>query len=314
MNPTISIIVPVFNVEDYIVESIKSIVLQDYDNFELIIVDDGSKDNSINLALEVLRESNVLFKLVTQENKGLSCARNTGLFNSRGKYVTFVDSDDILAPSHLSMLYKYMKLYDVEIAYSGFEYVSESNRFGNEIKLPIKAKKFNYPNQLLSNFSSLKMVHCSTLLISKDILIKNNLSFDESLRFGEDRIFIFKLFTLKYAILNIQTKTYKYLKRSNSIMSSANVDQMILLSNELIRLKFNVSNIHHLSVNFYVFRILIGLNNQIYRNNVSYLDSIGDSNRLISKAKPGLTKYVLFVICGLSGLMINMRRSLNDNC
>jgi glycosyltransferase involved in cell wall biosynthesis len=103
MKPMISVIVPVYNVQEQVRSCLKSILAQTFSNFELITVDDGSTDNSSDIIHEVALEDNrvVVFR---QENRGLSAARNSGLAKANGKYVVYVDGDDVIAPDFLAVL------------------------------------------------------------------------------------------------------------------------------------------------------------------------------------------------------------------
>jgi len=105
MIPLISVIVPVYNLEDYIAQCIESITFQTFEEWGLILVDDGSKDSSYKICLEYAKTDNRI-KVITQPNGGVSKARQTGLKNSLSKYVIFVDGDDRLAPDALSYMYE----------------------------------------------------------------------------------------------------------------------------------------------------------------------------------------------------------------
>lgn len=110
--PKFSIIVPIYNVESFLKECIDSVLLQDFQDYELICINDGSTDNS----LEVLRTfSDSRIKIINQENQGLSCARNAGLDVAAGEYIWFIDSDDKIAEHSLSELKKLIdqKPYDL---------------------------------------------------------------------------------------------------------------------------------------------------------------------------------------------------------
>ena len=112
--PTISVIVPVYNVEPYLRQCIDSILAQTYSNFELILVDDGSPDNCGAICDEyAAKDSRIV--VIHQENRGLSAARNAGLDIMHGEYVTFVDSDDLLHYQALEILHRYLNLYDADI-------------------------------------------------------------------------------------------------------------------------------------------------------------------------------------------------------
>ena len=101
----ISIVLPVYNVIDYLDECIKSILRQSNINFELIVVDDGSTDGS-QILCDRYSESDSRIKVIHQKNAGLSAARNTGLNHAKGKYITFIDSDDFVGEKYIEVLYK----------------------------------------------------------------------------------------------------------------------------------------------------------------------------------------------------------------
>ena len=103
IKPLISVIVPIYNVEDYLTKCLDSIVSQTYDNFEVILVDDGSTDQCPRMCDEY-KERNSRFKVIHKSNGGVSSARNKGLDIAEGEYVLFVDSDDWLEPNMLEVL------------------------------------------------------------------------------------------------------------------------------------------------------------------------------------------------------------------
>jgi glycosyltransferase involved in cell wall biosynthesis len=110
----ISVIVPAYNVENLISECLDSIQKQTYKNFEIIIINDGSTDNTLKKIEEM--GINCKYTLVTTENKGISAARNRGLDESSGEYITFIDSDDTVEPDYLEYLVKLSKKFNADIA------------------------------------------------------------------------------------------------------------------------------------------------------------------------------------------------------
>ena len=110
----ISVIVPVYNVEEYLEECLESIQKQTYSDIEVILVNDGSTDRSKEIC-ERYCEKDSRFKLVNQENKGLSGARNRGMLESKGEFISFVDSDDVLKEDMLEQLMKQMTSEDIDI-------------------------------------------------------------------------------------------------------------------------------------------------------------------------------------------------------
>ncbi len=123
--PLISIIVPVFNVEAYVERCIESLILQSYQNIEIIIVDDGSTDNSGKIC-DKYRERDSRIKVIHKQNGGLADARNTGLDKAKGEYIAFVDSDDWVAADYVNEMYKVLVLNDSDIAVCKFQKVSHN--------------------------------------------------------------------------------------------------------------------------------------------------------------------------------------------
>ena len=111
----ISVIVPCYNVSNFIEDCYISLKNQTYENFEVIFVNDGSKDDTLQ-KIKTYCEDNARFRYVDQENKGLSGARNTGIAESKGKYLCFIDSDDAVSPRFLENMYFAIKRTDADFA------------------------------------------------------------------------------------------------------------------------------------------------------------------------------------------------------
>ena len=146
-----SVILPVYNCESYIKDAIESILDQTYKNFELIVVDDGSTDNSIKI-IERFRVPSV--KIIRQENLGCPVARNTGLKTARGEYFAFLDSDDLWVRNKLELQME--QISQPGAADMIFGYVNE---FSGSNPIII--------NALMANAKSLKGIHAICLLISR---------------------------------------------------------------------------------------------------------------------------------------------------
>ena len=121
----ISVIIPMYNTEAFIKDCLDSLVAQTFSDFEAIIVDDGSTDGGARIAASYASMDS-RFKLIGQPNKGLSEARNTGLKIMRGEYVTFIDSDDCVAPNFLETLFFIAQLHQADIACSAIENIDEA--------------------------------------------------------------------------------------------------------------------------------------------------------------------------------------------
>ena len=104
MKPLISVVIPVYNTEKYITEAVKSVFRQSYENTEIIIVDDGSTDATLN----TLKEFGEKIKIISQENKGQSVARNVGIKNARGPIIGLLDADDVWPDDHITLMLSYL--------------------------------------------------------------------------------------------------------------------------------------------------------------------------------------------------------------
>nr|WP_054656720.1 glycosyltransferase family A protein [Lentilactobacillus otakiensis] len=122
--PMISVIVPVYNLEKYVRQTIKSILQQNYRNFEVIIVNDGSTDNSLSI-LQELKKNDPRILIFNQVNQGQAVARNLGISHANGDYITFIDGDDIVQKNYLKIMIEYaLKHQDVDLVNLPYQDVS----------------------------------------------------------------------------------------------------------------------------------------------------------------------------------------------
>ena len=120
----ISVIIPVYNVEKYLIKCLDSIINQTYKNIEIILIDDGSPDNCGRICDEYAKRD-YRIKVIHKKNEGVAAARNEGLKESKGNYITFVDSDDIVKDDYIEYLYNILTKNDADIACCNFEYIYE---------------------------------------------------------------------------------------------------------------------------------------------------------------------------------------------
>lgn len=127
MQDTISVIVPIYNVEKYLTSCINSILRQTYRNLEILLIDDGSTDGCAAICDEY-KEKDTRIKVIHKKNGGLSSARNAGIDAATGEILSFVDSDDFIEPDMLEMLYRILCTYDADMTVCNFRYVDEKGR------------------------------------------------------------------------------------------------------------------------------------------------------------------------------------------
>lgn len=139
----VSIITPVYNVEECIERSIKSVMNQTCKDFELLLIDDGSKDKSIDIARGLLENSSINYKIITQKNSGVSAARNRGIKEASGEYITFLDSDDYIDHKFVERMYEKAEESKCEIVFCDY---SEVDAKGNVLV----QNRTNYLNKFIS--------------------------------------------------------------------------------------------------------------------------------------------------------------------
>lgn len=125
--PLISVIVPVYNVAPYLELALDSIRYQSYQNLEIILINDGSTDDSESICKDIASQDE-RFRYIYQENAGASVARNRGLDLASGEYIIFVDSDDWLDTSAIEILYRNLKKYDADIAAGNYNMYNDSKQ------------------------------------------------------------------------------------------------------------------------------------------------------------------------------------------
>ena len=211
----ISVIVPVYNVGDYIVKCIKSILDQTFKSFEIIVVNDGSPDDSIDLIEKEFDDSRI--KLVYKKNGGLASARNTGVKYAKGEYLFFVDSDDFIKPNTLEVMYKAARDGNHDLVLCDYiKYYNDNNY--EEIPL---IKHFD-SNNLKSIVTGMTGAVCR--LIKKDLYLKYDIKFLENQIF-EDNAIIPLLGAVAKNPCYIKEAFYYYLQRDKSILNKQKYDK-----------------------------------------------------------------------------------------
>ena len=161
--PLVSIITPVYNAERFLSDTIKSVQNQTYKNWEILLIDDCSKDNSAQIIKEFQKYDNRIKYIKLKKNSGASVSRNEGIRNAKGRFIAFVDSDDIWKPEKLEIQIKYMLKENLGFTFTSYRYMKENGELTNKIaKAP---SKINY-NGLLKN----TIIGCSTVVIDREIV------------------------------------------------------------------------------------------------------------------------------------------------
>ena len=205
----VSIVIPVYNAEKYLRECINSLINQDYENIEIILVDDGSKDSSPNICDEYANKDKRI-KVIHKENGGVSSARNAGIDASAGEWITFVDADDMVDNNYVSYLIELAVKNDSSISLTTypkkFTQFEKENNFTNEEKIITisgkdAAKMMLYYKIVISSWNK---------MFNKKFLEKNKLLFEKDLSYGEGFEFVIHSMINANKVTISNKKIYNY--------------------------------------------------------------------------------------------------------
>lgn len=231
MGEKISIIVPVYNVEKFVRRCVTSILRQTYRNIEVILVDDGSTDNSSKICDE-LATIDTRIRVIHKRNGGVSSARNLGIIEAKGDYLGFVDSDDYIREDMYEILFKNMIEYDADVVKADFQYFSENDNIFLHLdngKVSVYDSWSALDNFMNVSFSEKKHLKSTVWdgLYSKELFLEKNtfgenkliLPFPEG-KINEDTYIFPELLLRAKKIIHISETVYFYYIRENSIVHS----------------------------------------------------------------------------------------------
>lgn len=186
----LSVIVPIYNVEEYLDECIKSIVNQTYKNLEIILVDDGSPDHCPELC-DIWAEKDSRIKVIHKENGGASSARNAGLDAASGKFIAFVDGDDYLDADMYEIMLNQMREYNADMAQCGIvrENADGSVEVWDSFDAPIVVMDNTQLLQSVGEAAGILPVSCSNKIFTRKVV--ENVRFDTRFKYAEDTLFNF---------------------------------------------------------------------------------------------------------------------------
>ena len=209
----ISIIVPIYNVENYLRQCLDSIMGQTYQNFECILINDGSPDHSADICREYV-EKDSRFRYFEKENGGVSSARNLGIEHSKGQYITFIDSDDWVESDYVETLYGELIKENADIAvstYKRFE-MGDNCWYVHAFQRGYDKKVFTN-KKLMDELLSLDGFDNSYRFVSGKLVHRNmleNIAFNVATPYGEDMEFWFKIYMVSDRVVYVNKETYNY--------------------------------------------------------------------------------------------------------
>lgn len=224
-NLLVSIIIPIYNSEKYLHKCLDSVLNQSFRNFELILVNDGSKDNSAIICVDYEKRDNRI-KVIHKQNEGVSKARNIGISVSSGDYIVFIDSDDVVGKDYLKTLLAPIKNYKWDIVIGGYTVIKYNDK--NEISnsdtiIPNRVGEFKTQGELFDvylDMSEYGVINspCSRLL-SAGIIKTHNIMFNDKFKLGEDALFMIEFLQKSNSMKVINETGYLVNRTSTSSLS-----------------------------------------------------------------------------------------------
>lgn len=229
----ISIIVPVYNVEKYLKKCVSSIINQTYKNLEIILIDDGSTDNSGKICDELAQKDERII-VIHKENEGVSATKNLGMQISTGEYVGFIDSDDYIANDYIADLYNNMIETDSDVSIVGYNVVNEADMImsssvennGFQADEIVVYEEENIIKELLKQ-KTIKNFVCK--IYKKSVLC----DFEIGVTY-EDIVFSLKVLKKAKRVVYINKNSYNYLKRTDSITATISEKNLMDFANAIL--------------------------------------------------------------------------------
>lgn len=220
--PLVSINIPVFKCEDYIERCLESVINQTYKNIEIILVNDCTPDNSVEkVELFFKNYPEINYTLIHhEENSGLSVVRNTGIENSKGKYIYFLDSDDDITNDCIELLVKDVLKNDTEIVIAQNRWINTFDHSTKDFGFPTNSNKmyFNNNDEIFEAYCQHQFpVSSWNKLVKKDFIVNNEIYFIPGL-YAQDELWFFHLMEKASSLSIIQNITYNYYLHPNSVI------------------------------------------------------------------------------------------------
>ena len=235
MNQTIkiSVVIPVYNAADLLPRAVGSVMMQDFSDYELILVDDGSTDGSYEVC-DDLAANDMHIRVIHKKNGGVSSARNAGIMAAKGEFVMFIDADDAIRDGSLEEMYSR----DCDFVLAGFEKIEGISR--TESYTPPGNAYYSGTDEICRFFDKVLPKKNTYILNSacfklfrRSILIDTNIRFVEGLSFAEDKIFVMSFLEHVQKVRTIPSIVYSYFIQPASLSSDMSSDRHIM---EVMRL------------------------------------------------------------------------------
>lgn len=319
MNETISVIVPIYNASSFLNKCISSIINQTYSQLEIILVNDGSTDNSLEIC-NLYANNDKRIKIINKENGGVSSARNMGIEAATGRYLVFIDADDYIEKNMFEVLADDLFKYDVDLSMCGYKNVDIN---GNILFVSESLKEKYFDDKTFKHYlfqpNYYREILCNKLF-KLDIIKNNNIRFREDIHINENIVFIldFAHYARKYVYDN--EILYNFVQHKNSALNEKfNLKKVSVLSSyvRLLEYKLELDVLNKIKYKYlfeghvFLYRLKkLGIDNQDLKNNLiqfktKYYEDIKNDSKISSKKKRQL-----WCVMNLNWLYCTLRKDI----
>ena len=236
----VSIVVPIYNSEKYLGYCINSILSQTYTNIEVILVNDGSKDDSINICNNYA-EIDPRVKVIDIQNSGVSHARNIGIENATGYYLQFVDSDDVIANNMVEKLVRAMEVYQMDVVFCGAKIITLKNNMPQDIKICssegmgkqcVLSRKIFFENIAYLLWKTAMLEGPWNKLYKREIIVNKGIKFPEEITLGEDFLFNMNYYENINGAVFLEEKLYYYIQANSCALTK--IKRLDIFENQIM--------------------------------------------------------------------------------
>ncbi len=300
----ITVVIPVYNCDKYLRRAVDSVLKQKFNNYELILINDGSTDNSLNICLDYSKNDNV--KVIDIKNSGVSNARNMGIKKASGEYIIFLDADDYFNEGYFKKLDKIIKNDNFDIVINNY-----FNEYSNKDRKVIATKKDRYcdlikeKNTILNLISNATINNLGNKVYKLDYIKKYNLYFDENIDFGEDLLFNLKYINKCENMYLSSFYNYNYVQYNTKSISKQNIDnryeKLFYINSHILELshvnqkrkkevynKIRIKNIYSCLINYLFFN-----REEVLEEKLKYIEKIRKKEGKIILLKSNLPYFLL---------------------
>lgn len=221
-NKMVSIVIPVYNLQNYLEECIQSLINQSWKDIEILLIDDGSTDNS-SVLCDDLAKKDKRIRVLHKKNGGVSSARNAGISMAKGEYITFIDGDDWVSEKYIETLYHLITSYSADVVASGFFYTYETG-VCKKVQLVTEVATISGMDALnqACDIQTPWVGFACGKLVKTEVLLKYKISFDPQISICEDSLFWYNVFNKVNTVVKSDKSLYYYRIRQASATRSAN--------------------------------------------------------------------------------------------